>query len=78
MSKMINLGGSVDCGTIVSEKFWHHFWQKPFSAESISDTAKSFSQSGGSMSDSLKVFRRNQKLKRCEGGSGKAAGSSVG
>ena len=31
---MINLGGSVDCGAIVSENFWQHFWQKAFSAES--------------------------------------------
>jgi len=36
MSKMINLGGSVDCGAIVSENFWQHFWQKTFSAESQS------------------------------------------
>ena len=32
---MINLTGSVDCGAFVSEKFWHHFWQKTFSTESI-------------------------------------------
>ena len=32
---MINLAGSVDCGAFGSEKFWDHFWQKTFSAESI-------------------------------------------
>jgi len=35
MSKMINFGGSVDCGAIVSEKFWRCFCPKGFSAESI-------------------------------------------
>jgi hypothetical protein len=35
MRKMVNLGGSVDCGAIVSKKFWYHFWQETFSAESI-------------------------------------------
>ena len=31
---MINLGASVDCGAIVSEKFSHHLTPKGFSAES--------------------------------------------
>jgi len=32
---MINHAEKVDCGAIVREKFWHHFWQNTFSAESI-------------------------------------------
>lgn len=31
---MINRVGNVDRGAIMSEEFWHHFWQKTFSAES--------------------------------------------
>jgi hypothetical protein len=33
---MINHIEKVDCGAIVREKFWHHFLQKTFSAESQS------------------------------------------
>ena len=31
---MINHADKIDFGAFVSEKFWHHFWQKTFSAES--------------------------------------------
>ena len=31
---MVDHAENVDCGAFVSEKFWHHFWQKTFSAES--------------------------------------------
>ena len=31
---MINHTEKVDCGAFVSENFWHHFWQKTFSAAS--------------------------------------------
>ena len=34
MMKIIDPAENVDCGAIVSEKFWHHFWQKGFAAES--------------------------------------------
>ncbi len=37
---MINHAEKIDCGAFVSEKFWHHFWQKTFSAESIFDSAE--------------------------------------
>ena len=30
---MINHTEKVDCGAFVSEKFWHHFWQKTFSGD---------------------------------------------
>jgi hypothetical protein len=36
MIKMVDHAENVDCGAFVSEKFWHHFWQKTFSAESFS------------------------------------------
>jgi hypothetical protein len=32
---MINHAEKVDCGAIVREKFWHYFWQRTFSTESI-------------------------------------------
>jgi len=35
MKKIINRVEKVDCEAIVSEKFWHQFWQTTFSAESF-------------------------------------------
>jgi len=32
---MVDHAENIDCGAFVSEKFWHHFWQKTFSAESL-------------------------------------------
>ena len=32
---MINRAENVDRGAFVSEKFWPHFWQDTFSAESL-------------------------------------------
>jgi hypothetical protein len=36
MKKIINRVEKIGFGAIVSEKFWHHFWREPFSAESLS------------------------------------------
>jgi hypothetical protein len=35
MSKIIDRAENVDRGAFVSENFWHQFWRKTFSAESI-------------------------------------------
>jgi len=36
MNKIIDRVENVDRGAFVSENFWHQFWRKTFSAESIS------------------------------------------
>jgi hypothetical protein len=28
MKKIINRVEKIDCGAIVNEKFWHHFWRE--------------------------------------------------